>query len=274
MNAVDRTKAGVASGTLSMTRMVGGTFGVAALGALVAGVGRHDLAQSLPQRPAGDARAARRRRSAPAPRPPARRHAVRAASEQAFVDALGTGLTIAAIATALAALAAWFLIDPTRPAARAPRPRPRRPTPRLPWSSARARPHRGRFESCIARAARAGRVLLDRPRPRRTPTPSDAARRGAGPAPGRARGHARVRPAAEDRRPTRSTSCSSSTPRARPASPTGRPSRSRSTSTSPASFIATIRRDRCHGARRPARDARPRSRPRTRRSWSTASSTR
>ena len=36
MNAVDRTKAGVASGTVSMTRMVGGTFGVATLGALVA----------------------------------------------------------------------------------------------------------------------------------------------------------------------------------------------------------------------------------------------
>ena len=55
MNAVDRTKAGVASGTLSMFRMVGGTFGVAALGALVAAVGRHDLEQSLP----ADARAAR-----------------------------------------------------------------------------------------------------------------------------------------------------------------------------------------------------------------------
>ena len=55
MNAVDRTKAGVASGTLSMFRMVGGTFGVAALGALVASVGRHDLEQSLPQVPA-DAR--------------------------------------------------------------------------------------------------------------------------------------------------------------------------------------------------------------------------
>ena len=49
MNAVDRTKAGVASGTLSMFRMVGGTFGVAALGALVASVGRHDLQQSLPR---------------------------------------------------------------------------------------------------------------------------------------------------------------------------------------------------------------------------------
>ena len=51
MNAVDRTKAGVASGTLSMSRMVGGTFGVAVLGALVSAVGRHDLAQSLPKLP-------------------------------------------------------------------------------------------------------------------------------------------------------------------------------------------------------------------------------
>jgi EmrB/QacA subfamily drug resistance transporter len=33
MNAVDRAKAGVASGTLSMSRMIGGTFGVAVMGA-------------------------------------------------------------------------------------------------------------------------------------------------------------------------------------------------------------------------------------------------
>jgi EmrB/QacA subfamily drug resistance transporter len=114
MNAVDRTKAGVASGTLSMTRMVGGTFGVAALGALVAAVGRHDLAESLPRVP----EAARERlvdalgsgaATSGAP------DAVRAASERAFVDALGAGLTIAAIATGLAALAAWLMIDPSRP---------------------------------------------------------------------------------------------------------------------------------------------------------------
>ncbi len=48
MNAVDRTKAGVASGILSMTRMVGSTFGVAALGAVIATVGRSQLAQRLP----------------------------------------------------------------------------------------------------------------------------------------------------------------------------------------------------------------------------------
>ena len=41
----------VASGLLSMSRMVGGTFGVAVLGALVSAVGRHDLAQSLPKLP-------------------------------------------------------------------------------------------------------------------------------------------------------------------------------------------------------------------------------
>lgn len=76
MNAVDRTKAGVASGTLSMTRMVGGTFGVAALGALF----------------------------------------TEAESKPAFVGDLRTGMTIAAIATLLAAIAAWLTIDPSRPA--------------------------------------------------------------------------------------------------------------------------------------------------------------
>jgi MFS family permease len=114
MNAVDRTKAGVASGTLSMTRMVGGTFGVAALGALVATVGRHDLAESLPRVP----EAARERlvdALGSGAATSGASDAVRAASERAFVDALGAGLTIAAIATALAALAAWFMIDPMRP---------------------------------------------------------------------------------------------------------------------------------------------------------------
>jgi predicted MFS family arabinose efflux permease len=115
MNAVDKTKAGVASGTLSMVRMVGGTFGVAALGALVAAIGRHDLERALPQLPAG----ARERlvdglgsgvalNGAPAP--------VRTAATTAFVDALGTGLTIAAASTLLSALVAFWLIG-ARPAA-------------------------------------------------------------------------------------------------------------------------------------------------------------
>ena len=62
-----------------MTRMVGGTFGVAALGALVAAVGRHDLAQSLPNVPERRARSSSTR-SAPARRAGAPGH-VRAASE-------------------------------------------------------------------------------------------------------------------------------------------------------------------------------------------------
>ena len=59
MNAVEVTKAGVASGILSMSRMVGGTFGVAAIGALFQGVTRDDLAPEArlpPRRPAREAR--------------------------------------------------------------------------------------------------------------------------------------------------------------------------------------------------------------------------
>jgi EmrB/QacA subfamily drug resistance transporter len=119
MNAVDRSKAGVASGTLSMTRMVGGTFGVAALGALVAAIGRHDLARTLPQVP----QAARERlvealgSGGSAAGTTAQ---VRDATHAAFVDALGTGLTIAAAAVLLAALAAWLLVSPGRPDADVP----------------------------------------------------------------------------------------------------------------------------------------------------------
>ena len=47
MNAVDASKAGVASGVLSMSRMVGGTFGVAAIGALFQGLTRHDLGEKV-----------------------------------------------------------------------------------------------------------------------------------------------------------------------------------------------------------------------------------
>jgi EmrB/QacA subfamily drug resistance transporter len=47
MNAVSADKAGVASGVLSMSRMVGGTFGVAALGALFQHLSSTRLADSL-----------------------------------------------------------------------------------------------------------------------------------------------------------------------------------------------------------------------------------
>jgi EmrB/QacA subfamily drug resistance transporter len=54
MNAVDATKAGVASGILSMSRMVGGTFGVAAIGALFQGLTRSDLEDKLAFVPEAD----------------------------------------------------------------------------------------------------------------------------------------------------------------------------------------------------------------------------
>jgi Na+/melibiose symporter-like transporter len=47
MNSVPAHKAGVGSGILSMSRMVGGTFGVAALGALFQHIARNDIADSL-----------------------------------------------------------------------------------------------------------------------------------------------------------------------------------------------------------------------------------
>ncbi len=66
MNAVDPTKAGVASGVLSMSRMVGGTFGVAAMGALITGLGRSKIDETL--RSAGSARHNLAEASAPAHR--------------------------------------------------------------------------------------------------------------------------------------------------------------------------------------------------------------
>ena len=72
MNAVDRTKAGVAGGILSMSRMIGGTLGIAVLGALVGN----------PADPAG------------------------------YVASLGDGLFVGSIVAAVGAVVAWTLISP------------------------------------------------------------------------------------------------------------------------------------------------------------------
>jgi EmrB/QacA subfamily drug resistance transporter len=111
MNAVDRSKAGVASGVLSMSRMVGGTFGVAIMGALVATIGRSKLDQSLPHVPAAtraaiaDTLGGGGVTGAHAPAQ------IVAATRQAFVSALGTGLTIGAAVTLIGAVCAWTLIQ-------------------------------------------------------------------------------------------------------------------------------------------------------------------
>jgi EmrB/QacA subfamily drug resistance transporter len=114
MNAVDRTKAGVASGTLSMFRMVGGTFGVAALGALVATVGRSDLERSLPNVAASTRDRMVDGLGSGAGLEHVTPH-VQAAANTAFVDALGAGMTVSAGAALIGALLAWALIRDHRP---------------------------------------------------------------------------------------------------------------------------------------------------------------
>lgn len=71
MNAVDQSKAGVASGILSMNRMVGGTLGVAVLGTFIG----------------------------------------QTTSRADFVDSLGQGLLIGAFVAAAGAVVAWRLIS-------------------------------------------------------------------------------------------------------------------------------------------------------------------
>jgi EmrB/QacA subfamily drug resistance transporter len=122
MNAVDRAKAGVASGILSMSRMVGGTFGVAVMGALVTTIGGAKIDSSLPHLPTatraaianslGDGGIQGHHASAQ----------IIAAVREAFVSALGTGLTIGAVLTLFGAVLAWMLIQRAPTAAPSPAP--------------------------------------------------------------------------------------------------------------------------------------------------------
>jgi EmrB/QacA subfamily drug resistance transporter len=109
MNAVEQTKAGVASGLLSMNRMVGGTFGVAVLGAMVATLGRSKIDQLLPQAPSTlRAHLTAGLGSGEAP------HGVPLqvidATQRAFVYALQDGLRLGAAVALLGALLAWALV--------------------------------------------------------------------------------------------------------------------------------------------------------------------
>jgi EmrB/QacA subfamily drug resistance transporter len=123
MNAVDRAKAGVASGTLSMSRMVGGTFGVAVMGALVTAIGRSKIDSGLPSLPASARADLAKALGSGSTIPHASPHVV-AVAHGAFVSALGTGLTIGAIVAAGSAVLAGLLIDrkrtTTEPAVREP----------------------------------------------------------------------------------------------------------------------------------------------------------
>ncbi len=116
MNAVEQAKAGVASGILSMNRMVGGTFGVAVLGAMIATLGRSKIDQLLPALPASArAQLANGLGSGAAP------HGVPVqiidAGQQAFVYALQYGLRLGAAVAFIGAVSAWTLVGRDRVAA-------------------------------------------------------------------------------------------------------------------------------------------------------------
>ena len=122
MNAVSADKAGAASGILSMFRMVGGTFGVAAIGALfqhlaqgrvadaahVAGVSprmEHDLVENL-----GSGRLDEITRNMD----PAAAERLAEGMRDAFVHALGGALTLSAAVAAVGVVIALALIEPKK----------------------------------------------------------------------------------------------------------------------------------------------------------------
>jgi hypothetical protein len=107
MNAVEPSKAGVASGVLTMSRMVGGTFGVAAMGALITGLGRARLDDLLPGMPAAQRSQLADSLGAGGTRTGGR---VGDAVNEAFVYALNNGLRIGAAVAVLGAVLAWLLI--------------------------------------------------------------------------------------------------------------------------------------------------------------------
>lgn len=120
MNAVDQRKAGAASGVLSMSRMVGGTFGVAVLGALVAVVGRAKLDDLLPAVPA--AARGRLADSLGSGAPAGGSAQIAAAAKEAYVAALSSGLLLGTAVTVAAAVVAWFLVAKRPAEAEAPAP--------------------------------------------------------------------------------------------------------------------------------------------------------
>ncbi len=119
MNAVSTDKAGVASGVLSMFRMIGGTFGVAVTGALIAVIGSSKLESALPGVSPAQIDALSARIASGGAGLGGRESA---AVQQAFLDALNTSLKISSLVALVGALAAWRLIGDraAQPAADAP----------------------------------------------------------------------------------------------------------------------------------------------------------
>jgi EmrB/QacA subfamily drug resistance transporter len=117
MNSVDRAKAGVASGILNMTRMIGSTFGVAALGAIIATVGSSELATRLPHTSGAERTRLVDLLGSGASTSHLPGH-VQAALNETYVSALSKGLYVLGGLALAGALLGWLLV------ARRPEPEP------------------------------------------------------------------------------------------------------------------------------------------------------
>ena len=123
MNAVHVTKSGLASGLLSMSRMVGGTFGVAVLGAIFQGSSRAELESALSGSgvPASQVDSISQQLGsggldqALAGLPPDVARQAAGAAHDAFISGLTTSIGISAAVAAGGAILAWFLIASQRP---------------------------------------------------------------------------------------------------------------------------------------------------------------
>jgi DHA2 family multidrug resistance protein-like MFS transporter len=114
LNTVKQAEAGVAAGILAMSRMVGGAFGICALGTLMIDVTARKLGQLMPFLPPG---AGRQMANTP-PSPKAIELAPTELLEkgrEAFVYSLQVTLRYGAILPIIGALLAWVLIARRQP---------------------------------------------------------------------------------------------------------------------------------------------------------------
>lgn len=120
MNAVEVTKAGVASGILSMNRMVGGTLGVALLGTIFQSVSKSRLTENLAHTPlpAGQRAALADQlgqgASSVHATNPAMRQTILHATHDAFIHGFTTAMIVSTSVAALGAVVAFTMIGRVR----------------------------------------------------------------------------------------------------------------------------------------------------------------
>src|SRR5271166_1093786 len=94
-----------------MSRMVGSTFGVAVMGAIVTTVGKSQINQNLPQLPAATRSAIANALGSGATAANHAPQAVVNVVQNAFVSAVSTGLTVGVFVVLVGAVTAWALVQ-------------------------------------------------------------------------------------------------------------------------------------------------------------------